>query len=98
MSLFESKILLITCGTDSFGNAVLKRFYGSDIKEMRIFLRNQKKQDDMRHQLQNPKVKFYIGVVSDKRSVDRVMKGVNYVFSTTCIGKKSHPVSFSQCK
>lgn len=68
MGLFTNKTLLITGGTGSFGNAVLKRFLNSDIKEIRIFSRDEKKQDDMRHQLQNPKVKFYIGDVRDKRS------------------------------
>ena len=61
MSGFKDKILLITGGTGSFGNAVLRRFLDSDIKEIRIFSRDEKKQDDMRHHLQNPKVKFYIG-------------------------------------
>ena len=69
MSLFKDKTLLITGGTGSFGNAVLKRFLDSDIKEIRIFSRDEKKQDDMRHHLQNKKVKFYIGDVRDKRSV-----------------------------
>ena len=63
MSLFKEKILLITGGTGSFGNAVLRRFLDSDIREIRIFSRDEKKQDDMRHHLQNPKVKFYIGDV-----------------------------------
>ena len=80
MLLFKDKVLLITGGTGSFGNAVLRRFLDSDIKEIRIFSRDEKKQDDMRHHLQNPKVKFYIGDVRDKRSVDGVMDGVDYVF------------------
>ena len=61
MSVFKDKVLLITGGTGSFGNAVLRRFLDSDIKEIRIFSRDEKKQDDMRHRLQNSKVKFYIG-------------------------------------
>ena len=73
MSIFKDKILLITGGTGSFGNAVLKRFLNSDVGEIRIFSRDEKKQDDMRHRLQNPKVKFYIGDVRDKRSVDSAM-------------------------
>lgn len=85
MSIFKDKILLITGGTGSFGNAVLKRFLDSDIKEIRIFSRDEKKQDDMRHALQNPKVKFYIGDVRDKRSVDGVMVGVDYVFSAAAL-------------
>lgn len=85
MSLFTNKTLLITGGTGSFGNAVLKRFLNTDIKEIRIFSRDEKKQDDMRHQLQNPKVKFYIGDVRDKRSVDGVMSGVDYVFHAAAL-------------
>jgi shikimate 5-dehydrogenase len=76
MSIFKDKVLLITGGTGSFGNAVLRRFLDSDIKEIRIFSRDEKKQDDMRHALQNPKVKFYIGNVRDKQSVDVAMRGV----------------------
>lgn len=85
MSVFKDKILLITGGTGSFGNAVLRRFLDSDIKEIRIFSRDEKKQDDMRHHLQNPKVKFYIGDVRDKRSVDGVMNGVDYVFHAAAL-------------
>ncbi|EGF56064.1 polysaccharide biosynthesis protein [Bacteroides fluxus] len=85
MSIFKDKVLLITGGTGSFGNAVLRRFLDSDIKEIRIFSRDEKKQDDMRHALQNPKVKFYIGNVRDKGSVDVAMKGVNYVFSAAAL-------------
>lgn len=85
MSIFKDKTLLITGGTGSFGNAVLHRFLDSDIKEIRIFSRDEKKQDDMRHHLQNPKVKFYIGDVRDRASVDGVMKGVDYVFSAAAL-------------
>ena len=85
MSIFKDKVLLITGGTGSFGNAVLRRFLDSDIKEIRIFSRDEKKQDDMRHMLQNPKVKFYIGNVRDKRSVDIAMQGVDYVFSAAAL-------------
>lgn len=85
MSLFTNKTLLITGGTGSFGNAVLKRFLNSDIREIRIFSRDEKKQDDMRHQIQNPKVKFYIGDVRDKRSVDGAMTGVDYVFHAAAL-------------
>lgn len=85
MSIFKDKVLLITGGTGSFGNAVLRRFLDSDIKEIRIFSRDEKKQDDMRHQLQNPKVKFYIGDVRDKRSVDVAMMGVDYVFHAAAL-------------
>ncbi|MDR0865178.1 MAG: polysaccharide biosynthesis protein [Candidatus Symbiothrix sp.] len=85
MSIFTNKILLITGGTGSFGNAVLRRFLDTDIKEIRIFSRDEKKQDDMRHQLQNSKVKFYIGDVRDKRSVDTAMQNVDYVFHAAAL-------------
>ncbi len=83
--MFKDKILLVTGGTGSFGNAVLQRFINSDIKEIRIFSRDEKKQDDMRHHLQNPKVKFYIGDVRDKRSVDSVMQDVDYIFHAAAL-------------
>lgn len=85
MSLFKDKILLITGGTGSFGNAVLRRFLDSDIKEIRIFSRDEKKQDDMRHHLRNEKVKFYIGDVRDKHSVDGVVNGVDYIFHAAAL-------------
>lgn len=85
MSIFKDKTLLITGGTGSFGNAVLKRFLDSDIREIRIFSRDEKKQDDMRHQLQSPKVKFYIGDVRDRRSVDSAMSGVDYIFHAAAL-------------
>ena len=85
MSIFKDKTLLITGGTGSFGNAVLRRFLNSDIKEIRIFSRDEKKQDDMRHALQNPKVKFYIGDVRNRQSVDMVMPGVDYIFSAAAL-------------
>ena len=85
MSVFKDKTLLITGGTGSFGNAVLRRFLNSDIREIRIFSRDEKKQDDMRHALQNPKVKFYIGNVRDKSSVDVAMNGVDYVFAAAAL-------------
>lgn len=83
--MFKDSILLITGGTGSFGNAVLKRFLDTDIKEIRIFSRDEKKQDDMRHQIQNQKLKFYIGDVRDKRSVDTAMRGVDYVFHAAAL-------------
>ena len=85
MSVFKDKVLLITGGTGSFGNAVLRRFLDSDIKEIRIFSRDEKKQDDMRHRLQNSKVKFYIGNVRNKTSVDIAMRGVDYVFAAAAL-------------
>ncbi len=85
MSVFKDKTLLITGGTGSFGNAVLRRFLDSDIKEIRIFSRDEKKQDDMRHALQSSKIKFYIGNVREKSSVDVAMKGVDFVFSAAAL-------------
>lgn len=86
MSIFKYKVLMITGGTGSFGNAVLNRFINDDrFSEIRIFSRDEKKQDDMRHHLQNPKVKFYIGDVRDKRSVDGAMKGVDYIFHAAAL-------------
>lgn len=83
--MFKNKTLLITGGTGSFGNAVLNRFLDTDIKEIRIFSRDEKKQDDMRHRLNNPKVKFYIGNVRDKRSVDYAMRGVDFIFHAAAL-------------
>ena len=85
MSLFKDKVLLITGGTGSFGNAVLRRFLDSDVKEIRIFSRDEKKEDVMRQALQNPKVKFYIGDVRNRQSVDNVMTGVDYIFSAAAL-------------
>ena len=82
----KNKTLLITGGTGSFGNAVLQCFLPTDhFKEIRIFSRDEKKQDDMRHALQNPKVKFYIGDVRDRASVDIAMSGVDYVFHAAAL-------------
>lgn len=83
--MFSNKTLLITGGTGSFGNAVLNRFLSTNIKEIRIFSRDEKKQDDMRHLYQNPKIKFYIGDVRDRRSVDGVMKGVDFIFHAAAL-------------
>jgi UDP-glucose 4-epimerase len=83
--MFKNKILLITGGTGSFGNAVLNRFLDTDIKEIRIFSRDEKKQDDMRHRLNSPKVKFYIGNVRDKRSVDYAVNGVDFIFHAAAL-------------
>lgn len=92
MSVFKDKTLLITGGTGSFGNMVLTRFLESDIREIRIFSRDEKKQDDMRHRLQaqHPeaasKVKFYIGDVRDRQSIDIAMRGgVDYIFSAAAL-------------
>ena len=83
--MFSGKTILITGGTGSFGNAVLRRFLDTNIKEIRIFSRDEKKQDDMRHRLQNPKVKFYIGDVRNRQSVDNAMHGVDYIFSAAAL-------------
>ena len=83
--MFKDKTLLITGGTGSFGNAVLRRFLNSNVKEIRIFSRDEKKQDDMRHELQNPKVKFYIGNVRDRQSVDSAVAGVDYIFHAAAL-------------
>ncbi|MBP3559728.1 MAG: polysaccharide biosynthesis protein [Clostridia bacterium] len=91
MSLFEGKTLLITGGTGSFGNAVLNRFLNTDIGEIRVFSRDEKKQDDMRHEFQAKmpevaeKIKFYIGDVRDLQSVKNAMHGVDYIFHAAAL-------------
>lgn len=83
--MFKNKTLLITGGTGSFGNAVMERFLDSDIKEIRIFSRDEKKQDDMRKLYKNDKLKFYIGDVRDLSSVKNAMHGVDYVFHAAAL-------------
>ncbi len=83
--MFKDKILLISGGTGSFGNAVLRRFLSTDIKEIRIFSRDELKQDDMRKFYNNDKLKFYIGDVRDKNSIDDAMRGVDYVFHAAAL-------------
>jgi UDP-glucose 4-epimerase len=83
--MFNDKVLLITGGTGSFGNAVLKRFLESDLKEVRIFSRDEKKQEDMRIKYNNDKIKFYIGDVRDYRSIEDAMDGVDYVFHAAAL-------------
>lgn len=91
MSLFTNKTLMITGGTGSFGNAVLNRFLSTDIGEIRIFSRDEKKQDDMRHEFQTKmpevadKIKFYIGDVRDLQSVRGAMRGVDYIFHAAAL-------------
>ena len=85
MSVFSNKTLLITGGTGSFGNAVLNRFINEDFKEIRIFSRDEKKQDDMRHRLNNPKVNFIIGDVRKFEDIDNAMQNVDYVFSAAAL-------------
>jgi UDP-glucose 4-epimerase len=83
--MFKDKTLIITGGTGSFGTAVLKRFYDTDLKEIRIFSRDEKKQDDLRRKFNNPKIKWIIGDVRDKRSVDTAMRDVDYVFHAAAL-------------
>ena len=83
--MFKDKTLLITGGTGSFGNAVMKRFLNTDIKEIRIFSRDEKKQDDMRRQYKNDKLKFYIGDVRDLQSIKNAMHGVDYIFHAAAL-------------
>ncbi|EDZ90854.1 polysaccharide biosynthesis protein [Francisella tularensis] len=85
MNDFANKVLLITGGTGSFGETVANRFLDSDIKEIRIFSRDEKKQDDMRKKYNSDKLKFYIGNVRDRKSVDTAMKGVDYVFHAAAL-------------
>ena len=91
MEIFNDKVLMITGGTGSFGNAVLRRFLTSGLKEIRIFSRDEKKQDDMRHKYQaeypeySNKIKFYIGDVRDYRSIEDAMDGVDYVFHAAAL-------------
>lgn len=85
MSIFSGKTLMITGGTGSFGKAVLGRFLDTDIKEIRIFSRDEKKQDDMRRHYNNSKIKFYLGNVRDMRSVQNAIHGVDYIFSAAAL-------------
>jgi len=82
---FKNKKLLITGGTGSFGNAVLRKLLNAGLDEIRVFSRDEKKQDDMRKALNNPIVKFYIGDVRDSRAVDQVVKGVDFVFHAAAL-------------
>lgn len=83
--IFKDRVLLITGGTGSFGNAVLKRFLETDLKEIRIFSRDEKKQEDMRIRYNNEKIKFYIGDVRDYRSIEDAMDGVDYIFHAAAL-------------
>ena len=83
--MFKNKTLLITGGTGSFGNAVLNKFIDSNINEIRIFSRDEKKQDDMRRKFQNDKIKYFIGDVRDESSIDQAMAGVDFVFHAAAL-------------
>ena len=83
--MFTDKTLLITGGTGSFGNAVLKRFLDTDVGEIRIFSRDEKKQEDMRIAFDNPKLRFYIGDVRDEGSIRQAVKGVNFIFHAAAL-------------
>ena len=83
--MFTDRVLLITGGTGSFGNAVLRRFLDSNLSEIRIFSRDEKKQDDMRKRFSHPKLKFYIGDVRDSRSVASAMRGVDFCFHAAAL-------------
>ncbi|MCR4591323.1 MAG: polysaccharide biosynthesis protein [Lachnospiraceae bacterium] len=83
--IFDGRTLLITGGTGSFGNAVLRRFLNTDIKEIRIFSRDEKKQDDMRHNYNNPKIKYFIGDVRAEGSLEDVMHGVDFIFHAAAL-------------
>ena len=96
MKIFKNKILLISGGTGSFGNAVLRRLLDSDLKEIRILSRDEKKQDDMRKKYNNKKLKFYIGDVRDYGSVLSAVRGVNYIFHAAALKQvpscEFHPI------
>lgn len=94
--MFTSKTLLITGGTGSFGNAILRRFLDSDLQEIRIFSRDEKKQDDMRKKYSNPKLKFYIGDVRDYQSVLNAVRGVDFIYHAAALKQvpscEFHPI------
>lgn len=96
MDMFKDKTLLVTGGTGSFGNAVLLRLLNSELSEIRIFSRDEKKQDDMRRKYKNPKLKFYIGDVRDYQSVLNAMRGVDFVFHAAALKQvpscEFHPI------
>ena len=83
--MFQNKILLITGGTGSFGNAILRHCLDSDLREIRVFSRDEKKQDDLRKRYASPKLKFFIGDVRDKQAVTNVVRGVDFIFHAAAL-------------
>ena len=83
--MLQDKVLLVTGGTGSFGNAVVRKLVDSELREIRIFSRDEKKQDDMRKQYENPKLKFYLGDVRDPKSIRSAMRSVDYVFHAAAL-------------
>ena len=100
--MFKNETLLITGGTGSFGNAVLKRFSNTEVKEIRIFSRDEKKQEDMRIRLKNDKVKFYIGNVRDYESIDSATRSVDYIFHAAALKQvpscEFYPIPYASSK
>ena len=92
--MFKDKTLMITGGTGTFGNAVLRRFLETEIGEIRIFSRDEKKQDEMRNALRNPKVKFYLGNVRDYDSILSAMRGVDMVFHAAALKQVPSSIFF----
>ena len=82
---FDNKTLLITGGTGSFGSTILKKFQNIEFKEIRVFSRDEKKQHDLRLELNNPRVKFYVGDIRDCDSVDNVVRGVDFIFHAAAL-------------
>jgi UDP-N-acetylglucosamine 4,6-dehydratase len=98
--MFEDRVLLITGGTGSFGNAVLRRFLTSDLREIRIFSRDEKKQDDMRQRYNSDKLKFFIGDVRDQKSVNTAVRGADFIFHAAALKQvpscEFHPLEATQ--
>ena len=90
LDIFTDKVLLITGGTGSFGNAVVSNFLNSGLKELRIYSRDEKKQDDMRKKFKNSKISFYIGDIRDKEQLKNALKGVDYVFHAAALKQVPH--------
>ena len=91
--MFDDKVLMITGGTGSFGHTVLRRFLDTDVREIRIFSRDEKKQEDMRIALNHPKLRFYIGDVRDPQSVMNAVRGVDYIYHAAALKQVPSPVT-----